>query len=424
MKLEYQSGFANHFSSEVEPNLLPIGQNSPQKMPHGLITEQLSGSAFTAPRKSNYRTWFYRTFPIASQGSALKKIYDHYWVTPPFAKTVITPERLLWYPIAHDGKPKNFIESVHTLAVNGDATQRFGSSVHLFCFQKTMGNDFFSNADGDLLIVPYAGKILCRTEFGNLEIEPSEVLIIQRGMIFQLDAIDGEASGYICENFGAHFELPDLGVIGSNGLANARDFKVPTASYQSDPKPSQLVTKFGGSFFSSQLNASPFNVMAWHGNYVPYKYDLRHFNVINTVSFDHPDPSIFTVLTSPTSNPGVANVDFVVFPPRWMVAEHTFRPPWYHRNIMSEYMGLIAGVYDAKDSGTFTPGCGLLHNCMSAHGPDTTNYAKGTSDELKPVKYTDTLAFMFETSLYYLPTEHSLKDLSRMTDYWKVWQWK
>ncbi len=421
--LEYLSGFANHFSSEIEPGLLPIAQNSPQKLPRHLVAEQLSGSAFTTPRKYNYRTWFYRTLPMATQGTSEKISYNELWQTPPFAKIEVTPERLLWLPLPEPKSPKNFVQNIQTLAVNGDATMRVGSSVHLFSMQKKMLDEYFLNSDGDLLIVPYFGKIMCHTEFGDLEIEPGEILVIPRGMIFQLNPVEKEACGYLCENFGAHFELPDLGPIGSNGLANPRDFKVPTARYTENSTASFLITKFGGSFFRSSLRQSPFNVLAWHGNYVPYKYDLRHFNTINTVSFDHPDPSIFTVLTSPTTAPGVANVDFVVFPPRWMVAEHTFKPPWYHRNIMSEYMGLITGVYDAKSSGTFAPGCGLMHNCMAAHGPDFNAYKTGISEVLKPFKYEDTLAFMFESSLYYLPTSHGLDHLPRMKEYWKVWQW-
>ena len=418
------TGFANHFSSEIENGLLPIGQNSPQKLPRNLIAEQLSGSAFTTPRKHNYRTWFYRTSPLARHGLQEKLAYSESWLTPPYAKTVVTPERLLWLPLSPPSKSKNFVENIHTLIVNGDATMRVGSSVHLFCAQKKMQNDFFVNADGDLLIVPCSGKIICRTEFGKIEVEPSEILVIQRGMVFQIDPVGEEISGYMCENFGAHFELPDLGPIGSNCLANPRDFKVPKASFVESKEPARLITKFGGSFFASELPCSPLNVLAWHGNYVPYKYDLRHFNTINTVSFDHPDPSIFTVLTSQTSSPGVANVDFVVFPPRWMVAENTFRPPWYHRNIMSEYIGLINGAYDAKNAGIFSPGCSLLHNCMSAHGPDYPAYKHAIEAKLEPVKYSDTLAFMFESSMYYLPTEYALNVLPRIKDYWKVWQWK
>ena len=164
------------------------------------------------------------------------------------------------------------------------------------------------------------------------------------------------------------------------------------------------------------------DVVGWHGNYAPYKYDLTRFNTMNTVSFDHPDPSIFTVLTSPSAKPGTANVDFVIFPPRWMVGEDTFRPPYFHRNVMSEYMGLINGVYDAKPAGGFEPGGGSLHNCMTPHGPETEAFNAASNAKLKPEYLGSTLAFMFESSLVYSPTRHGLETPALQKNYLNCWR--
>jgi homogentisate 1,2-dioxygenase len=227
--------------------------------------------------------------------------------------------------------------------------------------------------------------------------------------------------GYICENRGSLLRLPDLGLIGSNGLANSRDFLTPVAAFEDGDGDFEMIAKFGGKLFRAPIDHSPLDVVAWHGNYAPYKYDLRRFNAINSVSFDHPDPSIFTVLTSPSDTPGTANIDFVIFPPRWMIAEHTFRPPYFHRNIMNEYMGLIFGVYDAKAEG-FTPGGASLHNCMSGHGPDAATFEQASSATLEPRYLGDTLAFMFETRLPLHPTQTALAAPQLQRDYWKCWQ--
>ena len=182
----------------------------------------------------------------------------------------------------------------------------------------------------------------------------------------------------------------------------------------------ELVAKFSGRLWATRLDHSPLDVVAWHGNYAPYKYDLARFNSINTVSFDHPDPSIFTVLTSASDTPGMANIDVVIFPPRWLVAEHTFRPPYFHRNLMSEFMGLIHGAYDAKAEG-FLPGGASLHNSMSPHGPDAETFGKATSAELAPQRLGDTLAFMFESRYVYQPTPAALDADFRQRDYVDVW---
>jgi len=296
-----------------------------------------------------------------------------------------------------------------------------GLAIHIYAATKNMADTFFYNADGELLIVPQEGGLDIRTEMGNLHVKPKEIAVIPRGVKFQVNLVEGKGRGYICENYGQPFELPSLGPIGANGLANPRDFLSPTAAFEDKEGKYYLVAKMAGKFWQASLKHSPLDVVAWHGNYAPYKYDLATFNTLNTVSFDHPDPSIFTVLTSPSSILGVANVDFVIFPPRWMVAENTFRPPYYHRNVMSEFMGLIEGVYDAKTEG-FTPFGSSLHNMMSAHGPDAATFEKATHAALMPEKQQATLAFMFESRLLLHPTKQALEHKTLQTDYAQCWQ--
>ncbi len=419
--VKYQSGFGNHFASEAAKGALPQGRNNPQKAPKGLYAEQLSGSAFTAPGRENQRSWLYRMLPSVLHSPYARM--DHGWIrSAPFREVESTPDQLRWDPLPVPDKPMDFLDGLTTICGNGDAGQRQGSAVHVYCFNKPMTDRCFYDADGDLLIVPQSGTLQITTEFGYLEVEPQEIAVIQRGMKFQVSAKEKKARGYVLENYGDHFELPYRGPIGANGLANERDFLTPVASYEEKPKAMQMVAKFDGNLFAAELRQSPFDVVAWHGNYAPYKYDLRLFNTMNTVSFDHPDPSIFTVLTSPGARAGTANADFVIFPPRWMVAEDTFRPPYFHRNIMSEYMGLIHGVYDAKPAGGFEPGGGSLHNCMSAHGPEADAFAKASDATLKPQHMGDTLAFMFETSWIYRPTQFAMETKALQKDYLGCWR--
>lgn len=422
LDLRYQSGFENDFATEALPGALPVGQNSPQKVPYGLIPEQLSGSAFTEKRRENQRSWLYRIRPSVMQGQ-FEQVKHPTLRTAPCLETPLTPNPLRWDPLPFPKENVDFLDSLFTVCTNGNALARQGNGIHLYCAKRSMDQRFFYNSDGDFLIVPQEGTIEVRTEFGILTAAPGEIVVVQRGMKFQVNLPQNQpARGYICENYGAHFELPNLGPIGSNGLANSRDFFTPVAYFEEKTGEYELFTKFAGELWRARLNHSPLDVVAWHGTYAPYKYDLRRFNTINTVSFDHPDPSIFTVLTSPSGKDGVANLDFVIFPERWMVAEHTFRPPYYHRNVMSEYMGLIFGVYDAKPSGGFAPGGGSLHNTMSAHGPDGGALEQGISEELKPVRYKDTLAFMFESCLPFVPTKAAMTSSTLQKDYAQCWQ--
>lgn len=407
MTLRYQSGFGNEFASEAVEGSLPIGRNSPQRVARGLYAELLSGTAFTAPRAANRRTWLYRRQPSVVT-DAFTPLAQPWLKTGAKDGVAVAPDPLRWHPVAVPGDASlDFVEGLRTVVVNGDVEAQTGMAAHLVLANRSMTRRAFVNADGEMLIVAQQGRMTITTELGVLEIAPGEVALLPRGMAFKV-AVDGPTRAYVCENYGAPFRLPELGPIGSNGLANARDFLAPVAAFESEPGDYEVVKKYGGALWSARQAHTPFNVVAWHGNLVPLKYDTAHFNTIGSISFDHPDPSIFTVLTSPTDTPGTANCDFVIFPPRWLVAEDTFRPPWYHRNVMSEFMGLVHGQYDAKPEG-FKPGGMSLHNCMVPHGPDTEAFAKASEAPLAPHKLDDTLAFMFESRWRFHPTAWAME---------------
>ncbi|MFJ3521019.1 homogentisate 1,2-dioxygenase [Pseudomonas sp. NPDC090203] len=413
--LKYQTGFGNQFSSEAVPGALPAGQNSPQRHPLGLYAEQFSGTAFTVPRAEARRSWLYRIKPSAAhpQFKRLERQITGLEQGP------VTPNRLRWNAFDIPAEPTDFIDGLIALASTSAADQAEGVSVYVYTANQSMQRAFF-NADGEWLLVPQQGRLRLVTELGLLDIEPQQIAVVPRGLKFSVQLLDGTARGYLCENHGCTLRLPDLGPIGSNGLANPRDFQVPVACFENTEQPTVLVQKFLGELWAAQLEHSPFDVVAWHGNNVPYKYDLRQFNTIGTVSYDHPDPSIFTVLTSPGVTHGQANIDFVIFPPRWMVAENTFRPPWFHRNLMNEFMGLIDGAYDAKAEG-FMPGGVSLHNCMSAHGPDNATAEKAIAADLAPHKIEQTMAFMFETGKVLRPSRHALHCPQLQGDYDACW---
>ncbi len=414
--LKYLSGFGNEHCTEAVAGALPQGQNSPQRVAFGLYAEQVSGSAFTAPRAENLRSWQYRLRPSA-QHAAFRPFAHSSLRTAPCHEVAPTPNRLRWNPQPLN-RDADFIDGLVTIATNGDARAQRGLGIHLYSASRSMTRVFF-DADGELLIVPQTGALTIKTEFGILAVKPGEIAVIPRGVKFRVEVAEA-ARGYVCENYGAPLRLPELGPIGGNGLANARDFLYPTAWFEDVSVTTEIVAKFGGNLWVCECDHSPLNVVAWHGNYAPYKYDLARFNTINTVSFDHPDPSIFTVLTSPSESQGTANIDFVIFPPRWMVAENTFRPPWFHRNVMSEYMGLIHGEYDAKAEG-FLPGGGSLHNAFSSHGPDKATFDKASNGELKPHKIDNTLAFMFESRYVFEPTAFAMSGGLLQQDYDAVW---
>jgi homogentisate 1,2-dioxygenase len=418
--LTYSPGFGNEHSSEAVPGALPTGRNSPQRAPLGLYAEQLSGTAFTEPRHHNRRSWLYRIRPSAVH-PAYRRTAHRTLRSAPFDEAVPDPNRLRWNPLPLPLQPTDFVDGLWTVGGNGDVRLRTGMAIHLYRANTSMTDRVFSDADGELLIVPEQGGLLLRTELGPLRAEPGQIALIPRGVRFRVDLLDGTARGYLCENYGSPFALPDLGPIGANGLANARDFLAPTAAYEDREGPVEVINKFCGNLWTTTYHHSPLDVVAWHGSHVPYVYDLRRFNVLGSISYDHPDPSIFTVLTSPSDTPGLANVDFVVFAPRWLVGEDTFRPPYFHRNVMSEYMGLVEGAYDAKAAG-FVPGGGSLHNMMSAHGPDRETFDRASAARLVPQKTDDGLAFMFETRWPVTATAQALAPDHLQRNYDGVWQ--
>jgi homogentisate 1,2-dioxygenase len=417
-KLQYQSGFGNTFSTEAVKGALPVGQNSPQKVPKGLYPEVLSGTAFTAPRADNLSSWLYKLRPSAMH-APFKRIAQGLVRSGPFDEAEASPNRLRWDPLPVPSKPTDFLDGLVTLAGSGEPGSQSGIAVHVYRANRPMKDRYFYSGDGELMFVPQQGAILLATELGRLEAKPGEIAVVPRGVKFRVE-LQGATRGYLCENYGVPFRLPELGPIGAQGLAQRRDFLAPVAAYEDQRGKCQVVAKFMGGLWAAEFGHSPLDVVAWHGNCTPYKYDLARFMAVNTVTFDHSDPSIFTVLTSPSGQPGVANCDFVIFPPRWQVAEHTFRPPWFHRNVMSELMGLVRGAYESK-AGGFLPGGVSIHNCMSAHGPDLATYEKASAAELAPHRIENSLAFMWESRYVFRPTKAALAAKELQKNYDRVW---
>lgn len=416
----YQSGFGNTFSTEAIAGALPVGRNSPQRVAHGLYAEQLSGTAFTAPRADNRRSWLYRIRPAAVHGPFSP--LAHARLTSDFRQVAAPPDPMRWDPLAFPAAPTDFVEGLVTMAGTGEPDAQSGCGIHLYAANRSMTDRFFYNADGELLIVPQQGRLVVHTELGVLDVQPQEIVVVPRGVRFRVELPDGQARGYVLENFGAALRLPDLGPIGSNGLAQPRDFLAPEAAFEDREGAFELVAKFSGALWRADIGHSPLDVVAWHGNNTPYKYDLRRFNAIGSISFDHPDPSIFLVLQSVSDTPGVDTIDFVIFPPRILAMRDTFRPPWFHRNIASEFMGLVHGAYDAK-AGGFVPGGASLHNCMTGHGPDAETFERASlADTTVPHVIEDTMAFMFETRCLLRPTAQALSSPHRQHGYAQCWQ--
>lgn len=418
--LNYLPGFNNQHSTEALTGALPQGQNSPQECPYGLYAEQISGTAFTMNRANNQRSWLYRLLP-----SVCHTEFTGYkiplWQSDLTQLPMQNPNQARWHALEIPAAPVDFVDGQITFVINGQLHLHQGGATHLFAINKSMQNRCFVNHDAEMLIILYAGELLIKTEFGLLTLSAQEIAVMPRGVKFSVELISTAAMGYTAENYGQNFRLPELGIIGANGLANARDFLYPCAWYEESTDDHTIISKFQGHFWQGLSHGSPFNVVAWHGNYAPYKYNLNAFNTINTVSFDHPDPSLFTVLTSPSAIAGTANLDFVIFPQRWMVAEHTFRLPYFHRNVMSEFMGLLKGHYDAKPS-EFQPGGASLHNAMSAHGPDAQSYEQAITAALKPEYYQNTLAFMLESCYVWQQTDFALTTPLRQKHYLKCWK--
>ncbi len=416
----YQSGFGNEFATEALPGALPVGQNNPQKPPLGLYTEQLSGTAFTAPNAENRRNWHYRIRPSVRHAWQFTETSAHLIRTAPCREAQPPIGQLRWDPPPFPDDDTTFLTGLRTVCTNGDAHLQTGMAAHIYMASRSMENTYFYDADGELLVVPQEGRLRFATECGVLIVAPGEICVIPRGLKFRVDLLDGPSRGYVCENYGAYLELPERGPIGANGLANPRDFLYPVAAFEDTDEAGELYVKFDGRLFAVELDHSPLDVVAWHGNHAPYKYDLTRFTVIGSISFDHPDPSIFTVLTGRSDRPGTANVDFVLFADRWLVGEHTFRPPYYHKNVMSEFLGILYGTYDAKEEG-FAPGGMSLHNMYFPHGPDHDAWVKATTSDLEPEKLAGTMAFMFETRYPLIPTAYAAGIPALQDDYPSVW---
>ncbi len=421
MHSEYMPGFGNDFETEALEGALPVGQNSPQRCSYGLYAEQLSGSPFTAPRGTNERSWLYRIQPSVRHVGHFEKFSLPHWKTAPNLRQHDLPlGPLRWDPAPIPQDSLTFVTGMRTMTTAGDVNTQVGLGVHVYNITRSMTDQYFYNADGELLLVPEVGDIKIATEFGIIDLSPGEIAVLPRGMCFKVVLLGPPARGYLCENYGAKFTLPDRGPIGANCLANPRDFRTPVAAFEDKQTSCEVTVKWCGEFHRTVIDHSPLDVVAWHGNYAPYKYDLRHYAPVGAILFDHPDPSIYSVLTAPSATAGTANIDFIIFPERWQVAEHSFRPPWYHKNIMSEFMGLIYGVYDAKPEG-FVPGGMSLHNCMLPHGPDADAFYGASNSDLLPEKLSNTLAFMFETRFPQHLTAYAAGLPTLQKDYPDVW---
>jgi homogentisate 1,2-dioxygenase len=417
----YMPGFGNDFETEALPGALPQGMNSPQKCAYGLYAEQLSGTAFTAPSHQNERTWCYRIRPSVKHSSRYKKIDVPHWKTAPHVRDdIVSLGQYRWDPVPHTGKKLTWITGMRTMTTAGDVNTQTGMASHIYLVTQSMTDEYFYSADSELLVVPQEGRVRFHTELGIIDLEPKEIALIPRGLVYRVELVEGPARGFVCENYGQKFELPGRGPIGANCLANRRDFKTPVAAFEDREVPSTVTVKWCGQFHVTEIGHSPLDIVAWHGNYAPVKYDLSTYCPVGAILFDHPDPSIFTVLTAPSGQAGTANIDFVLFRERWLIAEKTFRPPWYHKNVMSELMGNIYGIYDAKPEG-FVPGGMSLHNMMLPHGPDKQAFEGATNAKLKAEKLDNTMSFMFETRFPQHLTAFAAKEAPLQDNYIDCW---
>ena len=419
--LQYMSGFGNDFETEALPEALPQGMNSPQKCNYGLYGEQISGTAFTAPQGQNERTWCYRIRPSVKHTHRFSRVELPYWKSAPhISPDVASLGQYRWDPISAPTKGLTWLTGMRTMTTAGDVNIQTGMASHIYLVTESMQDAYFYSADSEMLIVPQEGHLRFCTELGILDVAAQEIAILPRGLVYRVEVLKGPARGFVCENYGQKFALPNRGPIGANCLANRRDFKTPVAAYEDRDVPSTVTVKWAGRFHETQIDHSPLDIVAWHGNYAPVKYDLKTYCPVGAVLFDHPDPSIFTVLTAPSGIEGTANVDFVLFRDRWLVAENTFRPPWYHKNVMSELMGNIYGQYDAKPKG-FLPGGMSLHNMMLPHGPDQNSFEHATKADLVPNKLADTMVFMFETRFPQHLTQFAATEAPLQGDYVDCW---
>ena len=418
----YMPGFGNDFETESLEGALPEGQNSPQRCNYGLYGEQLSGTAFTAPQAQNERTWCYRIRPSVKHANRYEKIQNPYWISAPnIDQDIVSLGQYRWDPVPHSDLSLNWITGMRTMTTAGDVNTQVGMAAHIYLVNTSMIDDYFYSADSELLVVPQEGSLRFHTELGIIDLEPKEIGLLPRGLLYRVEVINGPCRGFVCENYGQKFEMPNRGPIGANCLANRRDFKTPVAAFEDRETPSTVTIKWCGQFHKTEIEHSPLDVVAWHGNYAPCKYNLKNFCPVGSILFDHPDPSIYTVLSAPSGIFGTANIDFVLFRERWQVAENTFRPPWYHKNVMSELMGNIYGQYEAKPEG-FVPGGTSLHNMMLPHGPDNDAFERASNSELKPTKMENTMSFMFETRFPQHLTNFAAKLAPLQDNYIDCWQ--
>ncbi|WP_179379959.1 homogentisate 1,2-dioxygenase [Jannaschia marina] len=416
----YMPGFGNDFETEALPGALPQGMNSPQRCAYGLYGEQLSGTAFTAPGHQNERTWCYRIRPSVRHTHRFASLDLSYWKSAPLIDPdVVSLGQYRWDPVPH-AEGTTWLTGMRTMTTAGDVNTQVGMAAHVYLVTESMVDAYFYSADSELLVVPQQGRLRFATELGTIDLAPQEIAILPRGLVYRVEVLEGPCRGFVCENYGQKFALPERGPIGANCMANRRDFKTPVAAFEDRNAPSTVTVKWGGRFHVTEIGHSPLDVVAWHGNYAPVKYDLNTYCPVGAVLFDHPDPSIFTLLTAPSGVPGTANIDFVLFRDRWMVAEDTFRPPWYHKNVMSELMGNIHGQYDAKPKG-FVPGGLSLHNMMLPHGPDRQAFEGASTADLAPVKLADTMSFMFETRFPQHLTPFAAQEAPLQDDYIDCW---
>ncbi len=414
----YLHGLGNHHESEALPGALPGRQHSPQQVPYHLYAEQINGNSFTTPRFSNLKAWQYRLRPsVLHSGNQPNKMRSDL-LQGKFTQT--PPAQMRWAPISYKTGHYNIFEGSVKYLYNGTVGQD-GCAIYLYTATASMKDQFFINHDAEMLFIPQEGELIFKTEFGRLNIKPGDIAVLPRGVCFQVELLNDKARGYWVENYGQVFTLLSRGVIGANGTTEELDFRIPVAWYEERSGDFTMLRKFNGHVWEHAISHSPLDVVAWCGTYYPYQYDLSLFKPMFTASIDHPDPSIFVVLSSPSLAPGTSNLDFIIFPERWMVADHTFRPPYYHRNAMSEFMGNIRGAYDAKEHG-FLPGGASLHNCMLGHGPDTEAYDHAIKQVLKPQYYEGNLAFMLESNKLFEITAEAYESPLREMQYQDCWK--
>ena len=411
--IKYQQGFGGELSSEAVVGVLPIGQNSPQVLPHGLLHEIVSGTTFTAPRALNRRTHVYRIRPSASP-SELKRLQSTKFTSAPLTGEP-DPNPIRWNAFTVPTAEQDFVDGIVTLCANGSVALQTGIAVHIYLANRSMVDRAFSNADGELLVLPQAGKLRVVTEYGVLDVSPGELALIPRGCKFRVELLSPEARGFVCENYGVPFRLPELGLIGSTGQANAWDFQVPVAAFEDHEKTTQLIHKFGGRLWAADLDHSPFDIVAWRGNYLPCKYDMCRFMVLGAVAFDHAEPSVYCALTSPSDSVAGPNADFMILPPRWLVAEHTFRPATFHRNCVGEFLAVISDASEGKRADD-----GSLHNNWAPHGPSAAVVDAARTEQQPPMRL-ERLAFMIESRYAFCVSEYAREAPERDLRYLNHW---